>query len=439
MLRTIFVLIVVAVGALNSLRGPFYALLFYLWIAYFRPETWVWGGVFRHINLSFYVGIFILILFLLRGERLRINRRTVFLGLIWIHSLGSTLMSDHLSYCWPYWIEFAKIILVTYLLVLLTTSVDKLKLVILVMALSLAFEGAKQGWINLILHPGSINKNEIVFLGDNNCVAVGMLMLVPLLLALMQTFTQKWIKGGFAFVALGVVYRALSTYSRGGFIAFFTMCGLFWARSRFKIGSLILVCALAGVALQVFPDAFWQRMKTITMSQEEMDASAAGRMYFWGIGAKMGMQNPFFGIGHNGYRASYDEYDQTKAYGGGRSVHSMWFGIFSESGFPGLLILLLIYYQSLRGCARARRICGDDQNQAFLKRCATAIETGLVTAAIGGAFLPFQYVEMLWHFFGLSIAVEQIALSTVQVTESAEQDADAVQSGVEPVPAPVLT
>ena len=30
------------VGGVNALRGPVEALLFYLWIAYFRPEQWLW-------------------------------------------------------------------------------------------------------------------------------------------------------------------------------------------------------------------------------------------------------------------------------------------------------------------------------------------------------------------------------------------------------------
>jgi putative inorganic carbon (hco3(-)) transporter len=416
MLRTIFVLIITLFGAINSLRSTFYALLFYLWIAYFRPETWIWSNSFISNSLSLYAGIFLLISFFFRGERLRINGRTLLLGIILTHSLTSTLISDHFQYCWPYWKDFAKVILITYLMVLLTTSVDRLKLVILIMALSLSFEGAKQGWGTLILHPGSINNNQVAFLGDNNCVAVGMLMLAPLLLTLAQG--RRWIGTGFRFLAIGVVYRALSTYSRGGLLSFIAMCGLYWRRTQHKLRNLLVIGLLAGLILSAFPETFWQRMRTITISQNEMDESMAGRIYFWGVGAKMAFKHPFFGVGHNGYQVSYNQFDSVKSYGLNRSVHSMWFGILAESGFVGLLLFLLIIALSLRSCVRVRKICGDDESRAFLKSCATAIETALITAAVGGTFLPFQYVEMLWHFFGLSIAVEQIATAPVTIQES---------------------
>ena len=42
---------------------------------------------------------------------------------------------------------------------------------------------------------------------------------------------------------------------------------------------------------------------------------------------------------------------------------------------------------------------------------AGALETGLVAFIVGGSFVSFQYCEMLWHFFGLSIALERVAVA----------------------------
>ena len=41
MLRLIFVTCIVMVGIFFAVQGAFYALLFYLWNAYFRPAEWV--------------------------------------------------------------------------------------------------------------------------------------------------------------------------------------------------------------------------------------------------------------------------------------------------------------------------------------------------------------------------------------------------------------
>ena len=40
MLRTIFVLAIMGIGFVYAFQGAIYSLMFYLWIAYFRPEQW---------------------------------------------------------------------------------------------------------------------------------------------------------------------------------------------------------------------------------------------------------------------------------------------------------------------------------------------------------------------------------------------------------------
>ena len=61
MLRTLLVLIIIAIGIRFSFKQPFYALLFYLWNAYFRPEQWVWHSFVASLNLSFTVGSYLIV------------------------------------------------------------------------------------------------------------------------------------------------------------------------------------------------------------------------------------------------------------------------------------------------------------------------------------------------------------------------------------------
>ena len=56
MLRTIFVIAIIIVGIAYAIQSPFYALLFYLWLAYFRPERWIWTDFLSQLNLSLIVG-----------------------------------------------------------------------------------------------------------------------------------------------------------------------------------------------------------------------------------------------------------------------------------------------------------------------------------------------------------------------------------------------
>src|SRR6187549_2426723 len=100
MLRTLFVLAILAFGLRHAVRGPFYAMLLYLWLAYFRPESWLWNpGLIMALNLPFFVGIFCLMLTVVSGQ-LRMNGRIVVLILLILQTFLSTMTSPYAGYAW---------------------------------------------------------------------------------------------------------------------------------------------------------------------------------------------------------------------------------------------------------------------------------------------------------------------------------------------------
>src|SRR5437867_4034824 len=142
MLRTLFVLMLVGIGAFYSLQGPFYTLLFYIGNAYFRPERWVWTDLIGKLNLSVVSGVWLLLMTLITRQRFILNGRIVLLLLLLLHTFISTVFSNHYVYSWPYWIEFLKTIIITYLIVVLITDTMRLRLLLLVIVLSLGLEQA---------------------------------------------------------------------------------------------------------------------------------------------------------------------------------------------------------------------------------------------------------------------------------------------------------
>jgi hypothetical protein len=85
--------------------------------------------------------------------------------------------------------------------------------------------------------------------------------------------------------------------------------------------------------------------------------------------------------------------------------------------FAGLLLL------SLASCSRVRRVGRTDPVIAELVPFATAIETSLIAAMVGGSFVIFQYTEILWHMVGLSIALNRQVTARVAELKVAEQRA----------------
>ena len=110
MLRNIFVALIILIGLVYSLKGPFYAVLLYLWIAYFRPEAWLWTDWITAVNLSFVVGILALGLTVLffSQAKWRFNLSVGLLGLFFLQSLISTWTSVAPVWSWNWWTEFAK-------------------------------------------------------------------------------------------------------------------------------------------------------------------------------------------------------------------------------------------------------------------------------------------------------------------------------------------
>src|SRR6185436_8403487 len=136
-------------------------------------------------------------------------------------------------------------------------------------------------YAQLYIAPGAQNNNTSAFLGDNNGIAVGTMMLVPIIGALAQTATRRWERIGHRFLLIGVFMRGITTYSRGGFLAA-AVLGIFAiARSPHKFRALIAAAVLAGVVLTVMPDRFWDRMNTINAPEENRGDSAEGRLHFW--------------------------------------------------------------------------------------------------------------------------------------------------------------
>jgi probable O-glycosylation ligase (exosortase A-associated) len=409
-IRSIIVVVACLFGWSFALQSALYSAAFYLWIAYFRPESWAWSDIFSTLNLSYFAGAFLIIRTMVSGVAFRFDWRNGLLFAFLAHSLLSSAFGLYPDHSFSYWQEFAKTIIVSYLLTILINTPADMRLILTVIALSLGFEAAKQGWAQLILNPGAPNTNHVPFLGDNNLVAVGMAMLLPLLGALSITSTG-WQKRAYQFLSVGVLYRAVSTYSRGGLLAIGAVGAMYFWRSPHKLRTTAAFTLAVALVLPVLPAAYWERMSTIVAPSEERDASQEGRLHFWRVAVVMANERPFLGVGHNGYPRAYNQYDWTDGeHLTNRAVHSAWFGVLAELGYPGLLLYITIVVSSLGACRRVRKSAQRGEIPGPLGPYAIALESALVAFIVGGSFVSFHYCEMLWHYFALTMALERVAV-----------------------------
>jgi len=422
-LRSIFVVILMVIGVYYALQAPFYALLVYLAYAYFRPEYWLWINVVPP-NFSFITAAYVVLFSLLSGQRFVMNNRIALIFAFLVHSFISTLLSNYFTYGWVYWMDFFKSTIMTYFIIILVTDFTKFRLVLLIMALFIGVEGAKQGWVYLLTAPGSaVNLNGQAILGDNNGTALGMLMLVPVIALLAQTTQHRWSRYGFWFLLIGVLYRSLSTHSRGGFLACMALGGTYLLRSRQRWRVLLGIAVVVALVLPALPEKFWDRMHTIQTydDEETKDSSIQGRLHFWSVAVDMANAHPLLGIGYNCYNAAYNTYDFSQGkYRQNRAVHSSYFGVLAELGYVGATLYGLIILSALQSCRRVHKLAGKHPTLLALSQSATALETSFVVFLVGGAFLSYQYKELVWHFIVFTIVLEEIAKRYVLAAEGAE-------------------
>jgi putative inorganic carbon (HCO3(-)) transporter len=424
MLRTIFVVALLLIGARYSFKAPFYTLLFYLFISYFRPEEWVWTSFLASANVSYLVGVWVVAYAIISRPKLNVGAWPILLIVFLAHSLVSALMSEVWGFAFQFWQEFAKSILVAYLCVVFIDDEDKLRLALLVIAFSLGFEGAKQGWNTLLRAPGYANANGWPNLGDNNGVAIGMLMLVSLFMALANTSRWKLEQYIERFFLIGVMYRAVSTYSRGGFLSLGALLVYLVLRGKKKVRGVLTIGLALALIVPALPQEFWDRMGTIQTSAQaaqgdtntEAERSAAGRLHFWEVAVVMGNANPIFGVGPWAFNQMYNRYDFSNGeFGGGRSVHSAWFGLLAETGYVGLGIVVLLLVRSAFVTWRVRRLARKRKDFATLAAYATGLEGALLVVLVGGTFYPFQYMEPLWHTLALMMVIDRLATKRLQM------------------------
>ena len=94
----------------------------------------------------------------------------------------------------------------------------------------------------------------------------------------------------------------------------------------------------------------------------------------------------------------------------------------------------LIIFGSLRACRRVRLAAKRGELEGPLGQYAVAFETSLVAFMVGGSFVSFQYCEMLWHYFALTIVLERVAVREMAAQRALKSGAPATH--IEPVRSP---
>lgn len=265
------------------------------------------------------------------------------------------------------------------------------------------------------------------FFGDHTIFGAVVAMLLPMIIIWMfrRNIHLKgvkynwlvWVMGGLAIFGLFI------SFSRAAWLSLILSAGLYLLlRVKVTFPMVVGIFCLLVSMVWIFQDPLLDKMRSnknvsgedfvemaASVTSLQSDESNAERVNRWSCALRMGMDQPLTGFGPGTYESNYPPYQiksemtRISTMDGDRGdAHSEYLTAFSEQGFLGLGIWLLLVFALIRSGMRAFYTHTDP----VLKSLSLGLLLGLFTYFIHGAvnsFLDIDKAAVL--FWGMSAAI----------------------------------
>lgn len=246
------------------------------------------------------------------------------------------------------------------------------------------------------------------FLGDGNDFALSLNVIVPLCLFLLLDSRRVTVKLLWAGAILVLVAGVVVTQSRGGTVGLACVGAYYWAKSRRKVQTGVIIAVVIGLIMAMAPGNYFARMGMIGDTTE---GSASARLTAWAVARQMAYDNPLLGVGagHFGVKIG-SEYRPANFAGSGMTAHSIYFLALGELGFPGFILLLSFIIFNLRANQRLAKELKSRNAKAYDSELQLLASTSasLIAFASAGAFLSALYYPHLYILGGILTASRHV-------------------------------
>jgi probable O-glycosylation ligase (exosortase A-associated) len=394
------------------LRAPVNGVLMWVWISVMNPHTQGWGFA-TGFPFAQVIALTTMFSMLISREPRAMPWTTVTLTMLaftaWMCVTLPFSMFVDLSTA--QWWRVMKIMLMTFVCIMLVKSARDIHRLTWVLAISIGFYGVKGGIFTLRSGGGArVWGPDGTIIGDNNAIALALIMLIPLMLFLRQQSSRRWVRHGLVAAMLLSALAALGAYSRGALLAIGAMALVLWFKSRNKTAVGAMLVMAAPLLLAFMPHEWTLRMESINNYQG--DASAQGRINAWGMAWNLA-RDRFFGGGFEIYEpAVFAIYAPNPV--DLHAAHSIYFQVLGEHGFIGLALYLLLGLLAWRDASWIIRHAGAFDDLRWAPGLAAMIQTSLAGFAVGGAFLSLAYFDVPYYLVALLVATRALVEQRLQ-------------------------
>ncbi|WP_287833310.1 putative O-glycosylation ligase, exosortase A system-associated [Acidiphilium sp.] len=307
----------------------------------------------------------------------------------------------------------------------LVTSHRRLHAVLWIMVISIGYYGVRGGGFALLTG----GKDHVygpanTFIGDNNQLAVALLMTIPLMNYLRLHAAHRAVRTGLLASMVLTLFAVVATYSRGGLIALAAMVARLWWNSRNRLTSFLLFGIVMATAISFMPADWKARMFTILHFHHSNSANE--RMTVWRDAFGIALHNPLTGGGFQatampGVIHRYFPMAQQRA------THSIWFEVLGDQGFPALFVWIALNLNGLFMARRVARRARGNPALAWLVDFGRMTEVSIIAFMVGGSFLSLGYYD---YFYMLLILVSSaLVLLRAELPRVAAEAAPAAARG----------
>ncbi|HSG27320.1 MAG TPA: O-antigen ligase family protein [Candidatus Krumholzibacterium sp.] len=238
------------------------------------------------------------------------------------------------------------------------------------------------------------------YLREANMFAFSIIFLLPILLFLFARLKRpRFVRFLIAAATAGTVFVLVLSFSRGGFVALaFMLLALLFVERRNK-AVVITGLAMVAVAAVMAPAAYWSRIGSLAEIGNRMteDTAILSRLYTMKIAVMLGLRNPLFGIGIENFLFHVARFIPLP-----NVVHNSFLQVFSDLGFPGLIVFVWMLVYNLRVTLSLMR-SREDHEKALLGRILLVQQVAVIVNTL---FLPVAYYIFTWFTMAIPTAVK---------------------------------
>lgn len=369
---------------------PDWGILLWTWVGLMNPHKMTWGFAYN-FPFAMIIGAVTILSILISKEPKRLPFAppvaVLLLFILWM-TITTAVFSLFPEVAWPKWEKVMKIQVFIFLTLIVMQSQARIRSLVLVATLSIAYFGIKGG-LYTIAHGGGgmVLGPDGGFISGNTEIALALTVTLPLMRWLQLQTERVWLRHAITVAMVLIAISVLGSQSRGGFLALGAMIAFLWVKSRKKIVLGVVLISLAATLFSFMPDTWHERMDTI--GTYEQDSSAMGRIGAWRFATNLALDRPIGGGGFDTFEPrAYDRYAPTER---ALDPHSIWFQVLAEHGFVGLGLFVLLWIVSWRTGSLIIRACRNRPDLIWAQDLAAMIQAALIGYWAGGTFLGLAY------------------------------------------------